>query len=68
MTELHERVAVLETQQRALEKNQQEILKKLDDIQGTLKKYRGFIGGIVFVINALWIVATGIFAFFNRQG
>lgn len=63
-----ERIAVLETQHKALAKNQDKILKKLEDLEGTMKKYHGFIGGIVFVINALWIAGMGIFAVLNRHG
>lgn len=65
---LDERVAVLETQHKALAKNQDKILKKLEDLEGTMKKYHGFIGGVLFVINLLWIGAGAIYAFFNRHG
>ena len=68
MADIDERVAILETQHKGLAKNQDKILEELGELKGTVKKYHGFVAGMLFVVNALWIVATGIFAFFNRHG
>lgn len=68
MADIDERVAVLETQHKGLAKNQDKILAELAELKGTVKKYHGFVAGMLFVVNALWIGATAIYAFLNRQG
>jgi hypothetical protein len=47
---LNERIAVLEEQMITAN----EKLDLLDDIHRELTKYKGFIGGILFVVSAIW--------------
>lgn len=50
MSEEHgERIAKLETQMAAVLANQEDSMKKQDQILLELTRYKGFIGGIVFV-------------------
>lgn len=47
---LNERIAVLEEQMVTANRK----LDLLDDIHKELTKYKGFIGGILFVVSAVW--------------
>lgn len=48
-----ERIAVLETKVSALQEKDAAILAKLDSIERTISKQKGFIGGIVFMVSCL---------------
>lgn len=51
---LAERVAVLESQHDEFDRHQQAILLELKEINNTLTRYKGFVGGIIFVASAVW--------------
>lgn len=51
--DLHERVAVLETRVEDSLVLQGRILSELKGIHGELTKYKGFIGGVLFVISGI---------------
>lgn len=58
MTDSIERIAVLETEVRAMKDNQEDILKCMQDIRDEMTKYKGFIGGVAFVVSCLGIALT----------
>lgn len=62
MTELHERVAILETKMDLIHKNQEKIISKIDGMHITLTKYRTWIGAVVFVMTGIGIFLKDILA------
>ena len=54
LTELHERVARLEQRFDHIDTK----LEKIDEIHQDLTRYRGFIGGIMFIGTAIWTFIT----------
>ncbi len=50
---LPERVAVLESKMDIVEYNQTLILKELKEINESLTKYKGFVGGVAFVATSI---------------
>lgn len=60
MTEQVERIAVLEAEVEALKEDQKEILKCMHDIRDEMTKYKGFLGGIAFLLSSI-SVAIGLF-------
>lgn len=64
-TDLSERTAVIEekldvlhAKHDMLQAKHDAVSQKLDDLHASLTKYKGFIGGVVFVITALWYVLS----------
>lgn len=58
--DLRERVAVLETQHESLVSKLDAVLQKHDEILKELTRYKGFIGGVVFVVSGaivLWNIS-----------
>ena len=51
---LVERLAVLESKVESFQKSQDDILAEVKSINSTLGRYKGFFGGIIFVVSALW--------------
>lgn len=49
----HERIAVLETQVKGLKKDLDIIQGQLDSILAELIRYKGFLGGITFIISGV---------------
>lgn len=73
----NERLAVLEEQHERLQKDIEELFKfirehmekeedRWKDIHDTLTKWKGFIGGALFIITALWGVLTFLGKFFFK--
>lgn len=58
MTESVERIAVLEAEVRAMKEHQDEILKAMLEIRDEMTKYKGFLGGIAFIISCLGVALT----------
>lgn len=58
MTDHVERTAVLETKVTALEDNHAEMLKIMHEIRDEMTRYKGFLGGIAFLISALGVALT----------
>lgn len=58
MSEMNERVAVLESEIDALKKDQDEILKIMHEIKDEMTRYKGFLGGIAFLISGLGVAFT----------
>lgn len=55
---IEERLAVLETKVQSLENQNSEVLKQLTEIKDSLSKYKGFIGGVVFLGSCLYYMIT----------
>lgn len=55
MTDHVERTAVLETKVSSLEDNHQEMLKLMHEIKDEMTRYKGFLGGIAFLISAIGV-------------
>lgn len=58
MSEPNERIAVLESEVEALKKDQEEILKIMHEIKDEMTKYKGFLGGIAFLVSGLGVFFT----------
>lgn len=53
-----ERIAVLESEVKALKDHQDDILKCMQDIRDEMTKYKGFLGGIAFIVSGLGVAIT----------
>lgn len=54
MTDITERVAVLEAQMEGVQAKEDAILEKLDRIEKEMTRYKGFLGGVAFLGSCLW--------------
>ena len=52
MTDI-ERLAILETQMEALQKQHAQIMEKFDALISSFTKYKGFVGGIMFSVTSV---------------
>lgn len=55
-----ERLAIVETKVDSLEDNHKELLKLMHEIKDEMTRYKGFLGGIAFLVSCL-VVAVSIF-------
>jgi uncharacterized membrane protein YjjP (DUF1212 family) len=55
-----ERLAIVETKVENLEDQHKELLKLLHEIKDEMTRYKGFLGGIAFLVSCL-AVAVSIF-------
>lgn len=53
-----ERVVALEVQVKEIKDDLDEILKELKEVNGQLTKYKGFIGGITFIVGGIPVIWT----------
>jgi hypothetical protein len=60
-----ERLAVLEERMDTQEDLLTRIEKSVTGISATLAKQKGFFGGIVFAVSAIWIVGLAVFSYFK---
>lgn len=58
MTEQVERIAVLEAEVQTLKENQKEILDCMHSIKDEMTRYKGFLGGIAFLMSGLTVFLT----------
>lgn len=58
MTEQVERIAVLESEVSALKEDQKEILKCMHEIRDEMTRYKGFLGGVAFLISGITVCIT----------
>lgn len=65
--EIHERVAVLESEMTTIKESMileqqtdQAILEQLAAINKTINKYQSFVGGIIFILGAIWTFIDSI--------
>ena len=52
--DINERLAVLESKVESFQKSQDDILIEVKSINNTLGRYKGFFGGVIFVVSAVW--------------
>lgn len=55
-----ERIAIVETKVDSLEEKHKELLKLMHEIKDEMTRYKGFLGGIAFLVSCL-VVAVSIF-------
>ena len=53
-----ERIAIVETKVDSLEDNHKELLKLMHEIKDEMTRYKGFLGGIAFLVSCLGIAFT----------
>lgn len=53
-----ERVAVVETKVENLESQHKELLKLMHEIKDEMTRYKGFVGGIAFLVSCLGVAAA----------
>lgn len=58
MSDMNERIAVLEAEVRGLKEDQQEILTCMHSIKDEMTRYKGFLGGIAFLASGVGIFLT----------
>lgn len=58
MTDHIERTAVLETKVSTLEDNHAEMLKIMHEIKDEMTRYKGFLGGVAFLVSCLGVAMT----------
>ena len=58
MTDTVERIAVLEAQVQTLKDDQSEILNCLHSIKDEMTRYKGFLGGVAFLLSGLTVFLT----------
>jgi hypothetical protein len=58
MTEHVERIAVLESEVQTLKENQKEILDCMHSIKDEMTRYKGFLGGVAFLISGVTVSFT----------
>lgn len=60
-----ERLAVLEERANTQEELLKTINTNVDTIKGQLASQKGFFGGIVFAVSAIWVVGLAAFSYFK---
>jgi hypothetical protein len=58
MSDMNERLAVIETKVEDLEQNHKELLKLMHEIKDEMTRYKGFLGGIAFLASGVMICLT----------
>lgn len=53
-----ERLAVVETEIETLKDNHKEMLKIMHEIKDEMTRYKGFLGGIAFLVSCLGVALT----------
>ena len=54
MSDIMERVAVLEAQMEGVQAKEDAILEKLDRIEKEMTRYKGFLGGVALLGSCIW--------------
>jgi len=58
MSDMNERIAVLEAEVKGLKEDQQEILVCMHSIKDEMTRYKGFLGGVAFIASGIGIFLT----------
>lgn len=58
MSDMNERIAVLEAEVKALKEDRQEMLEIMHSIKDEMTRYKGFLGGIAFLASGVMICLT----------
>lgn len=58
MSDMNERLAIIETKVEDLEQNHKELLKLMHEVKDEMTRYKGFLGGIAFLASGVGIFLT----------
>jgi hypothetical protein len=58
MSDMNERLAVIETKVEDLEQNHKELLKLMHEVKDEMTRYKGFLGGVAFIASGIGIFLT----------
>jgi hypothetical protein len=58
MSDMNERIAIIETKVEDLEANHKELLKLMHEIKDEMTRYKGFLGGVAFIASGIGIFLT----------
>jgi hypothetical protein len=58
MSDMNERLAVIETKVEDLEANHKELLKLMHEVKDEMTRYKGFLGGVAFIASGIGIFLT----------
>jgi hypothetical protein len=58
MTDMNERIAVLEAEVQGLKEDRTEILACLHSIKDEMTRYKGFLGGVAFLASGIAVFLT----------
>jgi hypothetical protein len=58
MSDMNERLAIIETKVEDLEANHKELLKLMHEIKDEMTRYKGFLGGVAFIASGIGIFLT----------
>lgn len=58
MSDMNERIAVLEAEVKSLKEDQNEILVCMHSIKDEMTRYKGFLGGVAFIASGIGIFLT----------
>lgn len=58
MTDINERIAVLEAEVQGLKEDRAEILTCLHSIRDEMTRYKGFLGGVAFLASGVAVFLT----------
>lgn len=58
MSDMNERLAIIETKVEDLEDNHKELLKLMHEIKDEMTRYKGFLGGLAFIASGIGIFLT----------
>lgn len=58
MSDMNERLAIIENKVEDLEANHKELLKLMHEIKDEMTRYKGFLGGVAFIASGIGIFLT----------
>ena len=58
MSDMIERLAIIETKVEDLEDNHKELLHLMHEIKDEMTRYKGFLGGVAFIASGIGIFLT----------
>ena len=58
MSDINERLAIIETKVEDLEDNHKELLRLMHEVKDEMTRYKGFLGGVAFIASGIGIFLT----------
>jgi len=58
MSDMNERLAIIETKVEDLEENHKELLRLMHEVKDEMTRYKGFLGGVAFIASGVGIFLT----------
>lgn len=58
MSDMNERIAIIENKVEDLEDNHKELLHLMHEIKDEMTRYKGFLGGVAFIASGIGIFLT----------